>query len=340
MKVSLKPLNQQVIVITGASSGIGRATALAAAQRGARLVLASRNRKALDTLVEELTALGAEAIAVTADVGIQSDHEKILEAAITRFGSVETWVNNAGVSIFGKLEEVAIEDQRQLFETNYWGVVYGSLVAVGHLRLLGGALINIGSEVSDRAIPLQGAYSAAKHAVKGFTDALRLELEADGAPVSVTLIKPASIDTAFVKHAKNYMDVEPQLPSPIYSPNAVADAILYAAVHPMRDIFVGSAAKAISAMGQRMPAVADKLLGPSTIRAQRSDNLARPRHDGLWDAGDAAQDKTFTDRHVHASSLYTDLNTRWRGLMWTGAGLAALYTAMRWLPRSKSDDRD
>lgn len=336
MKISLKPLKQQVVVITGASSGIGLATAREAARRGARLVLASRNKSALDALVEELKGQGAEAIAVQADVGMQQDHQKIFDAAMTAYGGFETWVNNAGVSIFGKLDEVAIEDQRQLFETNFWGVVYGSLAALGHLRQTGGALINVGSEVSDRAVPLQGVYSASKHAVKGYTDALRMEVEADGAPVSVTLIKPASIDTAFVEHAKNYLDVEPQLPPPIYSPQAVAEAILYAAEHPMRDVFVGSASKAISSFSQSMPGVADKVLGSTLIRAQRSNKPASPRHDALWDAGDATERKTYTDRHVRSSSLYTDLNTRWRGLMWAGAGIAAALAVLQGLPRQRT----
>jgi short-subunit dehydrogenase len=337
-KIHLKPLNQQVIVITGASSGIGLATAREAARRRARLVLASRNRQALDELVEECKAMGTDAIAITADVGVQEDHQKIFDAAMTAYGGIETWVNNAGVTIYGKVEEVAIEDQRQLFETNFWGVVYGSLMAVRQLRQTGGALINVGSEVSDRAVPLQGMYSASKHAIKGFTDALRMELEADDAPVSVTLIKPASIDTAYVEHAKNYLDVEPQLPPPIYSPKAVADAILYAAEHPMRDIYVGSASRAISALS-RMPTLADKLLGRPMIRAQRTDRLAQPRHDALWDAGESLQQETYTDRHVRSASIYTDMNTRWRGLMLAGAGLAALYTALHCLPKAKDRSR-
>ena len=325
MKISLKPLKQQVIVITGASSGIGRATARQAARRGARLVLAGRNRHALEQLADELKSQGAEVVTVAADVGIQDNHQKIVDAAMSAYGGFETWVNNAGVSIFGKLEDVAIEDNRQLFETNFWGVVYGSLAALTQLRQTGGALINIGSEVSDRAVPLQGMYSASKHAIKGFTDALRMELEADEAPVSVTLIKPASIDTAFVEHAKNYLDVEPQLPAPIYSPNAVAEAILYAAEHPMRDVYVGSASKMMSSIGQRMPSVADKLFGSKLIRAQRSNRPAGPRHDALWDAGDSTDKDVFTDRHVHASSVYTDLNTRWRGLMWVGMASTVLF---------------
>ncbi|MBF6616617.1 SDR family oxidoreductase [Pollutimonas thiosulfatoxidans] len=338
MKISLRPLDKQVIVITGASSGIGLATAREAARRGARLVLASRNRKALDALVDELESRGSRAVAVTADVGVQEDHQKIMDTAKTAFGGFDTWVNNAGVSIFGKLEDVAIEDQRQLFETNFWGVVYGSLTAVAHMRDTGGALINVGSEVSDRAIPLQGAYSASKHAVKGYTDSLRMELEAEGVPISVTLIKPASVNSRFVEHAKNYMDVEPQLPPPVYSPRAVAEAILYAAEHPIRDVFVGSASKLISALGQKLPAVSDRLFGRTMMQAQRSTRAAQSSRDALWDAGDGDVEHGNSPYRVHRRSLYTDMNTRWRALTWTAAGIATAVAVVHCLPKTKGRD--
>ena len=335
MKPTLKPLNQQTIVITGASSGIGRATAREAARRGAKLVLASRNREALEKLVDELKDGGASAVAVVADVGVAEDHEKIVQAAMLAFGGFETWINNAGVSIFGKLEDVAMEDQRQLFETNYWGVVYGSMAALGELRQRGGALINVGSEVSDFPIPLQGAYSASKHAVKGFTDALRLELEADGAPVSVTLIKPGSIDTGFVENAKNYMDVEPKLPPPVYSPTVVANAILHAAEHPMRDVYVGGAARAMAAMGLAMPGVADKVLGPKMYRAQRSRRPAEERQDALWHSGQAVEGGH--SRGVCQTSLYTEFCTRWKHVACAGLGAAAaLIFVSHCLPKAAS----
>ncbi|HLU00051.1 MAG TPA: SDR family oxidoreductase [Burkholderiaceae bacterium] len=321
MKLSLKPLKDQTVVITGASSGIGRATAREAARRGAHLVLASRNKEALEELTEELKSDGAQAVSVVADVGNPDDHEKIVQAAMLAFGGFETWVNNAGVSIFGKLEDVAMEDQRQLFETNYWGVVYGSMAALKELRARGGALINLGSELSDVAIPLQGAYCASKHAVKGFTDSLRMELEIEEAPVSVTLIKPGSIDTGFVQHAKNYLDVEPKLPPPVYSPQAVAEAILYAAEHPMRDIYVGGAARATAAFGQTLPGVADRVLGPKMHRAQRSRQPAEERQDALWHSGEPVEGGR--SRHVCASSLYTDFSTRWRNVACAGLGAAA-----------------
>jgi NAD(P)-dependent dehydrogenase (short-subunit alcohol dehydrogenase family) len=205
MNIRLKKLNEQVMVITGATSGIGLVTARMAAGRGARLILAARNEEALRRLVNETAASGAQAVYVVANVGKQADVRRIAEKAIEHFGDFDTWVNNAGVSIYGRVLDVSMEDHRQLFETNYWGLVYGSQVAAEHLRQKGGALINIGSSLSDRAIPIQGTYCASKHAVKGYTDALRMELEEEGAPISVTLIKPSAIDTPYREHAKNYM---------------------------------------------------------------------------------------------------------------------------------------
>ena len=228
MDVKLKKLSEQVMVITGATSGIGLVTAREAARRGAKLVLAARSEGALGRLAGEINAAGGEAVHAAADVGREEDVRRIAETALARFGRVDTWVNNAGVSIYGRIVDTPVEDMRRLFETNFWGVVYGSRVAAEILRQRGGALINVGSVLSDRAIPVQGVYSASKHAVKGFTDALRMELEEEGAPVSVTLIKPSTIDTPYTKHAKNLLeDKEPALPPPVYAPETVAEAILH-----------------------------------------------------------------------------------------------------------------
>jgi short-subunit dehydrogenase len=167
MAVALKELNEQVMVITGASSGIGLVTSRMAAKRGTRLVLSSRSEEELGELTEEIRTDGGQAIAVRADVGEQEDVRRLAQAAQEQFGEFDTWVNNAGVSIYGKLSEVSIEDMRRVFETNFWGLVYGSLEAARQLKERGGAIVNIGSTLSDRAIPMQGIYSASKHAVKG-----------------------------------------------------------------------------------------------------------------------------------------------------------------------------
>jgi short-subunit dehydrogenase len=305
MRPHLKPLQLQIIVITGASSGIGLATARAAARRGARVVVAARSEEELRQLVQEIESAGGQALAVAADVGNEADVRKIADAAIARFGGFDTWVNNAGVSVYGRIDEVSMQDHRRLFETNFWGVVHGSRVAVEHLRNSGGVLINIGSVVSDQPIPLQGMYSASKHAVKGFTDALRMELEKEGAPISVCLIKPAGIDTPYPQHAKNYMDVEPTLPPPVYSPDVVADAILHCAEHPHRDLIVGGGGKVMSSMSN-IPRLADKYMEATMFKQQRSDRPARGRlNNSLYTASRDLSERGRYEGHVMESSLYT-----------------------------------
>ena len=280
MAVKLKPLDQQTIVITGASSGIGLATTRAAAAAGAKVVLAARTREALMKAVDEIQYAGGQAAFVEADVSRREDVEKIVEAARQRFGGFDTWVNNAGVGIWGRIDEVSEEDKRALFETNFWGTVYGMEIAARELRERGGAIVNVGSLTSDVAHPLQGIYSASKQAVKGYTDAFRMELEAVGAPISVSLIKPASIGTPFPQHVKNYTDAEPKLPGPIYAPEEVAEAILYASRRPVRDLYVGGSARTMAALSSAAPRLMDwigeKLIYPMQIGKERpsaGDNL-------------------------------------------------------------------
>lgn len=275
MRSRMKKIPDQVIVITGASSGIGLVTARKAARLGARVVLASRNEVALERIHTELIDGGAKATHVVADVANPVDVARIAEAAIGEFGGIDTWVNNAGVSIFGRLENVSLEDHKRLFDTNFWGVVNGSLEAVKNFKAQERdhtcTIVNLGSEVSDVPVPLQGMYCASKHAVKGFTNSLRLELEDETANISVTLIKPAAIDTLLVDHAKNYLHVQPDLPPPIYAPEAVADAILNAAQVPRRDVYVGAAAKLFAAGTHYMPRSMDKLLERIMFRLETTD---------------------------------------------------------------------
>jgi NAD(P)-dependent dehydrogenase (short-subunit alcohol dehydrogenase family) len=305
MAIRLKPIKDQVIVITGASSGIGLATALEAARRGARVVLASRDEADIKKATDQISQKGGQAMPVVVDVGDQASVEALAEQAIVAYDRIDTWVNNAGVSIYGKLEEVPLEDAHRLFETNYWGVVHGSLAAVPHLKQHGGALINVGSELSETAMPLQGHYAASKHAVKGFTDTLRMELHKDGAPISVTLIQPAAIDTPYPEHAMNYLGVEPKHAPPVYAPEIVAEAILSCAESPRRNLRVGGAAKLFTAIEKVAPGVGDRMKEMTAFDQQRTDEAPRD-DDTLYSPrpGDGRVRGNYPGR-VMKRSLYT-----------------------------------
>lgn len=336
MGIKLKRLEDQVMVITGGTSGIGLATAKRAAERGTRVVLCSRNEPELRETVSAIEKLGGTARSVVADVANQEDLERLASTAVQEFGTIDTWVNNAGVSFYGMLTEVAIEDMRRLFEVNFWGTVYGARAAVARLRGGGGALINIGSVVSDRAIPLQGAYSASKHAVKGFTDALRMELEQEGAPISVTLIKPSAIDTPYFQHAKNYMAVEPKPPAPVYAPEVVANAVLRAAEQPIRDITIGGGGRLITALGTALPRLTDFYMERAMFGAQRSDIPAAERVGNLYaPAAEGGKERGGYRGHVMHSSAYTRAAlSPGKALLAAGLGLA-VFAGLRSLAGSE-----
>ena len=279
------PLNEQVVVITGASSGIGRETARFMAERGAAIVAAARNETALDTLCSEITVRGGRAMPVVADVADPLQVAAIGHQAIERFGRVDTWVNNAAVSIYATVEQLEPDEMRRLIEVNLLGVMYGSRVAVQLMRPRGrGTIINVGSVLSDRAVQLQSAYSASKHGIAGFSEALRLELQQDSG-IDVVLIQPSSINTPFFTWARSRFGVKPQPIPPVYEPSAVAEVIAHAAEHGGREIVVGGAGKLLS-LGQWLsPSLVDRYLlqGGRGFRQQltdkpddRIDNLFEP----------------------------------------------------------------
>jgi len=241
MKYQLLPLREQVVVIMGSSSGIGLVTAKRAASRGARVVLSARNENDLRAACDDIRRDGGRAVYVVADVTNPNDVKNVAETAMAEFGRIDTWVNSAAVSVFGKTFEIPTEDMRRQMEVNFWGHVYGSREAVTRMRDRGGALVNVASGLTDRAIPLQGIYCAARHAVKAFTDTMRMELESDGIPISVSLVKPASMDTPFFDRAKTFMGVEPQ--PPVYAREIAADVILRCAEKATREMIAGRAAE-------------------------------------------------------------------------------------------------
>ncbi len=283
-KFRSKPVSQQTIVNTGASSGIGLSTARLASKRGAKVVLVSRNEDDLRKIVQELRDRGGRAEYVVADVADREALEGAAAKAREAFGGFDSWVNDAGISTYGEIERTPLEDHRRVFETNYWGVVYGSMIAVRELKAHGGTLVNVGSVLSDRAVLLQGPYCATKHAVRGFTDALRMELERSGAPINVTLVKPAGIDTPFQEHARNLLDTPGnKVPPPAYEPDLVARAILFVCENKRRDIVIGFGGYAISLMGGLFPRLTDYAMEALGYVGQTSDRAPRPeRRDSLY----------------------------------------------------------
>jgi NAD(P)-dependent dehydrogenase (short-subunit alcohol dehydrogenase family) len=292
VKPRLKPLARQVIVITGASSGNGLATALLASRRGATVVLVARNTKALAAIEHDIIAEGGRAISVTADVASYADVEEVSRRTIEAFGGFDSWVNNAAAGIYGTLDQVPLADHRRVFDVNYFGTLHGSLVAARHLRHRGGgAIINVGSILGDRTIVEQGPYSATKHALQALTDTLRMELEREGSGISVTLVKPGSCATPYPEHARNYMPVPPRIPPLLYHPDVVADAIAFACANSRRTLYIGSGGLGASLAGQLAPRMTDKIMEVVGRRMQqlrgeaedlaKRDNLYEPRADGL-----------------------------------------------------------
>src|SRR5687767_12713737 len=208
--------------------------------------------------------------------------------------------------MYGRIMELSIEDMRRQMDVNYWGQVYGSRTAVQHLRRTGGALINVGSALADRAIPLQGNYCAAKHALKAFTDALRMELEEQGLPIVVTLVKPASIDTPFFDKARTYLGVEPQPVPPVYSPEVVSEVILHAAQHPLRELIAGGSGAKLSA-ARFVPRLADLYMERWTFDSQGTDKPVNGRADNLYDPlpTDGGERGKNWEGHTRKSSVYT-----------------------------------
>jgi short-subunit dehydrogenase len=257
-----------------------------------------------------MTERGHDVAYFVADVTDADALAEVVDFAVERFGGIDTWVNCAGVGMFGRAMDISLEDARRLVDIDFWGQVHGSRTAIDYVQQrepngYGFALINIGSVESDRAVPLHSFYSASKHALKGFTDALRMELEEAGLPVSVTLIKPGPIDTPFVQHALNLMDKEGSFPPPVYAPELVGEAILHAARYPRRDLVVGGGGWLISRVGLLAPRLADRLMRRTFFKMQQQDAPPERKH-ALRSPGNAGgNERGSYPGTVRNTSLYT-----------------------------------
>jgi NAD(P)-dependent dehydrogenase (short-subunit alcohol dehydrogenase family) len=297
-----RPLAEQVAVVLGASSGIGRATALEFARRGTRrIVVASRGADALDTLAGELEGIGAQVLAVPTDIADEAAVQALVRAAEERFDRVDTFVTAPAVSVYGRIMDIPLEEFRRVVEVNFLGHVAAAKAAVPALeRAGGGVYIGVASVEGHRAFPLHAPYSASKFALRSFQDALRMELAEAHSPVHVVSILPASIGTPFFEHSRSRTGSMPKPPPPVYAPELVGEAIVRAAEHPRREVPVGDAALAMIA-GQRFsPALSDALFSAVGPREQTTD-----RPDDGTDILDTPTPGPGRVRGEHADHLVT-----------------------------------
>ena len=250
--VQLKPIHEQVVVVFGASSGIGRAAAHQLAKRGAKVVIAARGSDDLISLFDEITASGGAAIAIPADVANYAAVQMVADRAVEAYGRLDTWVHVAALTMFSPFSEMTPEEFKQIIDVNLTGQVYGMMAALPHLRReRRGAFIHISSILSKISVPYQSAYCASKHGLEGVLESLRMELQHEGLPISVTSIQPSSINTPLHEQARTKLGVLPMPVPPIYDAEDVARAVLCAAESPMREIVVGGSGAAL-VLGQRI----------------------------------------------------------------------------------------
>ncbi len=268
--MQLKPVSQQVVVVFGASSGIGRGAALEFARRGARLVVAARSESGLASLVEEIELLGAQAVAVKADAADFEQVKSVADKALSVYGRLDTWVHAAATAIIGRFMDTTPEEFKRVIEVGLLGQAYGAMAALPHLKDDGGAFISISSVEARRALPLQSAYASAKHGAAGFLESLRVELMYDKIPVSITEILPSVINTPFYDNARTKIGVKPTSVPPFYSPDIVVDAILYAAENPIREMTVGDSGRVLDLAQRLSPSLVDSLMAIFAIPLQHS----------------------------------------------------------------------
>ncbi len=324
--MQLKPINQQVVAVVGASSGIGRETALQFAKRGAKLVVSARSEQKLASLVDEIRGFGGEITATVADVAVFDQVKAIADRTVEVYGRLDTWVHVPAIGLFATFDNITPEEFKHVIDVDLMGQVYGAMAALPHLKREGrGALIHISSMEGRRSLPYQSAYSAAKHGIEGFVEAMRLELQHEKIPISVTSVKPAVINTPFWNNGLTKLGVKPAGIPPYYDPRLVADAILYVAEHPTRDFMVGDAARALDALQRLSPELADSLLLLFGFPLQRTEQPKSPDdRNNFYESvpDDTRVDGDFSSQVVPSITDWLDKNPplKWGAL----AGAAAL----------------
>jgi NAD(P)-dependent dehydrogenase (short-subunit alcohol dehydrogenase family) len=334
----------EVVVITGASAGVGRATAREFARRKARIGLLARNRAALENTRAEVKELGGEALVLPADVAHADQIEAAAEAVEAEFGPMDIWINNAMVSVFSPVKEMAAAEFKRVTDVTYLGTVYGSLAALQRMQPRNaGVILQVGSALAYRGIPLQAAYCGAKHAVQGFCDSLRCELLHDGSNVKVVMVQLPALNTPQFSWVKSRLPRKPQPVPPIFQPEVAAEAIYWAAHNDRAEVYLGWPTVKAIVGGKIAPRVADWYLARHGYEAQQTDEPVEPgRRDNLWEPvpGDHGAHGEFDSRSKgHSVQFWLSKNRGWlaiAGLVLTGAVMSAFRAgaeARRQLPR-------
>jgi len=335
--------SNRVAVVTGASAGIGRATALAFARHGWSVGLLARSQDRLTAAVDEIHRIGGRAIAVQTDVADASAVEAAARKIVSAFGRIDVWVNNAMVTVYSPVAEITPDEVKRVTDVTYLGQVHGTLAALRQMREQGeGTILQVGSTLAYRSIPLQSAYCAAKAAVRGFTDALRSELHHDGSPVRLTMVHLPAVDTPQFDWARNRLSRRLQPVPPIHDPDPVAEAIVGAAVDAPRELWVGTPTIKAILGNLVMPGILDRLAADRAWNGQMTDEPARDRPDNLFEPppGDPGARGRF--RHRSRSHVLSVSDTAARGILATAAlgALVGAATLGWWLASKGPRGRD
>ena len=321
----------KVVVITGASAGVGRATAQAFARQGAHIGLLARGHDGLEGARRDVEAAGGQALALPTDVADAGQVEAAAAAVEERFGPIDVWINNAMVSVFSPAQSMTPEECQRVTEVTYLGTVYGTLAALGRMRPRDhGVIVQVGSALAYRAIPLQAAYCGAKHAVQGFTESLRCELRHDGSHVRLTMVQLPALNTPQFGWVKSRLPHKAQPVPPIYQPEVAAEAILWAAHHDRRELNVGLSTSVAILVSKLAPGLADRYLARTGYESQQTDVPEDPdRPHNLWQPvpGDHGAHGDFGGR-AHASSPHLWATTHRGWLALAGVGAVGLLTAL------------
>jgi len=325
-----KPLSEQVVVVTGASSGLGRAIARSAGERGAKVVVTSRNAEALDNAVREIEAFGGEALAVPADHSVQDDVAQVVEQTVDRFGRIDTYVANAMVTVMAEAVELEAAELRRVFETNFFGTVYGFWAALPHLAQSRGTFIDVNSALAYRGIPLQAAYCASKAAGRTFFESARTELQKHGGAVDICVVLPGAINTPQFDRSRQKIGMQPQPVPPIYQPEPFAEAVLHCCEHPVRELPIGWGAQKLL-WGQKLaPRIGDAILRRNGWKSQTTgEPKPTSAPDNLFETvpGDPGAHGRF-DEGARNSTLWTSFRLRRWLVGATAAAAGATFAAM------------